>query len=181
MGVRAPTLITNSIKAKVKNNMHTFIDNAGRTWTLAVNVGAIKRVRALCGIDLANIISIEPGKNPDVTVLMQLSNDPVLLVNTIYAICKLEADTKNISDEDFGQAMAGDAIENATTALLDEVVDFFPSAKRAIFQKILSASRRFANKTKEALNNLLADPELDAKIDQALELLNNSSTTVQES
>jgi hypothetical protein len=161
--------------------MHTFIDNAGRTWTLAVNVGAIKRVRALCGIDLANIISIETGKDPDISVLKQLSQDPVLLVNTVYAICKNEADSKNTSDEDFGQAMAGDAIENATTALLDEVVDFFPQAKRAIFQKILSASRRFEAKTKEALNNLLNDPNLDAKLDQALEMLNSSSTTVQES
>ena len=30
--------------------MKTFTDNTGRTWTLSVTVGMIKRVRALCGV-----------------------------------------------------------------------------------------------------------------------------------
>lgn len=161
--------------------MKTFTDNTGRTWTISVTVGTIKRVRALCGIDLANIISIEAGRTPDVGLLEQLAADPVLLVDVLYAVCKPEADTLNISDEDFGRAMAGDAIENATTALLDEVIDFFPEAKRKVFQKILSASRRFEAKSKQMLTELLADPELDARIDKALEQLTNSSGNVPES
>ena len=50
--------------------MKTFTDNTGRTWTLSVTVGTIKRVRALCGVDLANIISIEAGKAPNVGLLV---------------------------------------------------------------------------------------------------------------
>ena len=46
--------------------MKTFTDNTGRTWTLSVTVGTIKRVRALCGVDLANIITMESGKTPNV-------------------------------------------------------------------------------------------------------------------
>ena len=42
--------------------MKTFTDNTGRTWTLSVTVGTIKRVRALCGVDLANIITMEHGE-----------------------------------------------------------------------------------------------------------------------
>ena len=52
--------------------MKTFTDNTGRTWTLSVTVGTIKRVRALCGVDLANIISIEAGKAPNVGPCMTL-------------------------------------------------------------------------------------------------------------
>ncbi len=161
--------------------MKTFSDNTGRSWTISVTVGTIKRVRALCGVDLANIITLEPGKNPQVDLLERLAADPVLLVDVLYAVCKPEADTKNVSDEEFGRSMAGDAIELATVALLDEVIDFFPEAKRQVFRKILDATRRFEIKSKQALTELLADPELDGKIDAALEQLTNSSSTSRES
>lgn len=161
--------------------MKSFTDNTGRTWVLTVNVGTIKRVRALCGIDLANIISIENGKAPKVDLLEQLANDPVLLVDVLYAICKEEADNNGVSDLDFGRAMAGDAIEFATTALLDEIIDFFPETKRRVFRKILDATRRFENKTKQALTTLLTDPALDNQIDEALERLTSSSTNSPES
>ena len=161
--------------------MKTFTDNLGNSWTLSVTVGTIKRVRALCGVDLANIISIENGKAPNVGLLEQLAADPVLLVDVLYAVCKPEADAKNISDEDFGRAMAGDAIELATTALLDEIIDFFPEAKRRVFRKILDASRRFEQKSKQALTALLEDPTFDAKIDKALEALTPSSGILPES
>ncbi len=106
--------------------MKTFTDNTGRTWTLSVTVGTIKRVRALCGVDLANIITMESGKTPQVGLLERLASDPVLLVDVLFAVCKPEADTKGITDEEFGRAMAGDAIELAATALLDEIIDFSP-------------------------------------------------------
>ena len=161
--------------------MKSFCDNAGRTWLININVGTIKQVRALCDVDLANIISMEVGKPPKVDLLEKLAADPVLLVDVLYAVCKEEADQKNISDIDFGKAMAGDAIEKATAALLDEVVDFFPEAKRRILQKILSASRRFELKSKQLLDTVMNDPALDEKIDSELTRLTTSSVNSQES
>ncbi len=161
--------------------MKTFTDNTGRTWSITVNVGTIKRVRALCGIDLASIITIKPGTSPDAGLLEQLATDPVLLVDTLYAVCKPEADALHISDEEFGRAMAGNAVELATAALLDEVIDFFPDVKRQVFRKILEATRRFENQGREALENMLDDPELDSKIDKAMEELMKSSSNSQES
>jgi hypothetical protein len=161
--------------------MKSFTDNAGRSWVISVNVGTIKQVRALCEVDLANIISMEPGKPPNVEVLEKLADDPVLLVDVLYAACKEEADQKKISDVDFGRAMAGDTIEMATAALLDEIVDFFPEGKRRILQKVLGATRRFREKSKAALSELLGDPTLDSKIDDALEQLTSSSTSSPES
>ncbi len=160
--------------------MKSFCDNTGRSWLVNVNVGTIKRVRALCDVDLASIISIEVGQKPKVDLLEQLASDPVLLVDVLYAVCKDEADKLNISDEDFGRAMAGDAIEHATTALLDEVIDFFPEVKRQVFQKILTATRRFQNKSKQALTEVLNNPALDEQIDQELEKLTTLSTPLLE-
>ena len=160
--------------------MKTFTDHTGRTWILAINVGTIKRVRALCDVDLCSIISIEKNGKPQIDLLERLATDPVLLVDVLYAVCKTEADSRNVTDEEFGRAMAGDAIELATAALLDEMIDFFPEAKRRVFRKILDATRRFENKSKQILTALLNDPALDVKIDKALEELTNSSAILPE-
>ena len=96
--------------------MKSFTDNAGRLWTLAVNVAAIKRVRAICDVDLNSIVELDAKNNPTAKLLERLSTDPVLLVDVLYAVCKPEADSKNISDEEFGAAMAGDTVDHATSA-----------------------------------------------------------------
>ena len=161
--------------------MKSFTDNLGRTWTLVVNVAAIKRVRALCGVDLNAIVEIDKNNNPTAELLERLSTDPVLLVDVLYAVCKTECDQKGVSDEDFGAAMAGDAIEQATAALLDEVVDFFPTAKRAALQKILAATRRIETLAKKKLGDLLSSPEFEEKLVSELERSTGLSSSVQAS
>lgn len=158
--------------------MKSFTDNTGRTWTISVTVGTIKRVRALCNVDLANIVSMEKGQKPNAELLERLGSDPVLLADVLYAVCKPEADAKNVSDEDFGRALSGDAIDLATTALLDEIVDFFPEVKRKVFRKILDATRRFEAKGRQALDVLLNSPEMDQQLDEAIEKLMISSANV---
>ena len=150
--------------------MKSFTDNLGRTWTLVVNVATIKRVRALCGVDLNAIIEVEDGK-PETRLLEKLSTDPVLLVDVLYAVCQPECDRRQVTDEDFGSAMAGDAIDLATSALLDEIIDFFPDAKRQAFRKILSATRRFEEIAKKRLSEALADSAFEDKIVSELERL----------
>ena len=149
--------------------MKSFTDNLGRTWTLVVNVAAIKRVRALCGVDLNAIVEIDRNNNPTAELLERLSTDPVLLVDVLYAVCKPECEQKGVTDEEFGAAMAGDAIEQATAALLDEVVDFFPTAKRAALQKILAATRRIKALAQKKLENILGSAEFEEKLVSELE------------
>lgn len=160
--------------------MKTFTDNTGRTWTLLVNVATIKRVRALCGVDLNSIIEVEDGK-PTTKLLERLSTDPVLLVDVLYAVCRPECEQKGVSDEDFGVAMAGDAIEQATSALLDEVIDFFPEAKRLAFRKILSASRRFEEMARKRLAAAMADSGFEDRVVSELERLTGLSPNAPES
>jgi len=150
--------------------MKSFTDNLGRTWTLVVNVATLKRVRALCGVDLNAIIEVEDGK-PETRLLEKLSTNPVLLVDVLFAVCQPECDRKQITDEDFGSAMAGDAIDLATSALLDEIIDFFPAAKRQAFRKILSATRRFEEIAKKRLSEALADSGFEDKLVSELERL----------
>ena len=160
--------------------MKSFTDSLGRAWTLVVNVATIKRVRALCGVDLNSVIEVEDGK-PSAKLLERLSSDPVLLVDVLYAVCRPECERRGVSDEEFGAAMAGDAVEQATDALLDEVIDFFPEAKRRAFRKILSASRRFGEAARRRMEAMLADGDFEERLVSELERLTGLSPSAPES
>ncbi|MBN2585006.1 MAG: hypothetical protein JXL80_18235 [Planctomycetes bacterium] len=149
--------------------MKTFIDNAGRTWTVTVNVDTIKRVRTLCQVNLLEVLEGD--------LLGRLANDPVLLCDVLFAVCKTEADQKSVSDEDFGRAMAGDAIDAATTALLEELVGFFPSLKRQALLKALEKLRVLEAKAFQAVEKRLDDPNLDARLEAELARLTGPSAT----
>ena len=136
--------------------MKTFVDNAGRTWTVAINVDAIKRVRDMADVNLLEVIE---GK-----LLERLIGDPVLLCDVIYSVCKPEADAKTITDVDFGRAMAGDAIDGATTALLEELVDFFPQGRRRVLAKALAKLRKFETAALNAVELRLDSPELERRL-----------------
>lgn len=132
--------------------MHIFKDNAGRTWTLVIHVAAVKRVRALLGLDLYSLV------DDRFQGLAKLLADPVSLVDVLYVLARDEAEKLGISDEDFGAALAGDAIEAASTAFLEELVDFFPDPRvRAGLRKVIETSR----KVRESLMDRL-QVDLDA-------------------
>ena len=143
--------------------MKTFTDNAGRTWTVALNVTALKRVKSLCGVDLLDAVN-DGGK-----LLERLTGDPVILCDAIFALCKEQADAKSITDVDFGCAMAGDPIEAATTALLEELVDFFPRGKREVLRRALQKMRAYEEKFLKAAVLKLEDPKMDEAVDRAIE------------
>ena len=160
--------------------MKSFTDNKGRTWMIEVTVATVKRVRALCKVDLNSIVELDKNSKPSAELLERLSSDPVLLVDVLYAVCKPQADKQNITDEDFGEAMAGDAIEHATTALLEEIVDFFPATKRLVMQKILSASRRFGDAARKKLEAELNNG-FESRVVSELERLSDLSGNAQAS
>lgn len=154
--------------------MSRFTDSAGRTWTVAINVETVKRVRSLCGVDLLDIVD---GK-----LIERLYSDPILLCDVVYAVCKPEADAIKVSDEDFGRAMAGDAIEAATAAVLDDLVDFFPSRQhRENLRKVLTATRSVATKAEAMVTARLDSGLLESIEKQALASVGNSFTAAPES
>lgn len=157
--------------------MHTFQDSNGRVWAVNINVGTLKRVRALCGVDLYNILSFE-GK--DTGLLEQLANDPILLVDVIYAVCKDEADRLGITAEAFGESMAGDAIVNATNALLDDLVDFFPAAKRMVLNRIMNATRRYQMAAEKQLMRQVENGMVEETLEKVLTDVYGTATATEE-
>jgi hypothetical protein len=154
--------------------MRTFTDNAGRQWQVEINVAALKRVRGLTGTDLMQAIEGSGG------LIEKLIRDPVLLCDVVYALCKPEADAKSISDEDFGRAMAGDAIEHATAAVLEELVSFCPSPRdRANLGRVLRATQGVLEKARDLttrrIDHLIGSGELDRLAEQALQVASDAA------
>ena len=127
--------------------MKTFTDNAGRTWTVTVNVDGIKRVRSLLNINLLDVL------DNGCKLLADLHDDPVLLVDVLYCLCKPEADAQQISDELFGKSMSGDALLQAAGALLESLSDFFPQARQR------AAMKELVTKTSQVVDRLLDHAE----------------------
>ena len=140
--------------------MKTFTDNAGRTWTVAIHVAAVKRVRGLLGIDIYGLV------DDSFAALTKLLADPVALVDLLYCLCQEEASARQVSDEDFGRAMGGDAIERATDAFLEELIDFFPDARvRASLRKVIEAGRKVRDNLLSHAETMIAtiDPSREAQ------------------
>jgi len=146
----------------------SFKDNEGRTWLIDINTTTLKRIRALTGVDLMEIVS---GKLID-----RLYQDPVLLCDCVYAACKDEADTRNISDEDFGRALAGDAIDAATEALLDDTVSFCPNRRdRAIAGRVLTTTRKYMERARDVVEERIDSGAMEQAVERALTIATDSS------
>jgi hypothetical protein len=136
--------------------MKSFRDTKGRDWTIDVNVASARRVKAAVHVDI-----IGDGK-----VFAQLSADVEAFVNVLYVLCKAQADADGITDEQFGEGLAGDALEAATTALLEEIADFFPKDRRAVLRQVVTKMDEVQGRVAVAASAKLETlgPEIDAAI-----------------
>lgn len=147
--------------------MKIFTDNAGRTWTISVNVDAIKRVRDLLKEDLLNIEQVFP----------RLLVDPILLCDVIYCICKPQADAEHVSEADFGRAMSGEVIGHAKTALIEELVNFFHDPlDRENLDLAIKAFNQMAARAREAVKLQLQGPAMEKAINIMLSEIGKSFT-----
>ena len=128
----------------------------------------VKRVRCLLDVDLLGLV--------DGSLIERLISDPVLLCNIVYVMCRPAAQERGLSDDDFGKAMAGDAIEHATIALLEDLADFSPSPKqRAILHRVLTTTWAAMDKARDLVEARMDSGELDRVVEQALKSVTDLS------
>ena len=134
--------------------MHDFVDSAGRRWSVRVDVGAVKRVRARLGVDLLDVAG--KGKDGSPGVIQALASDPVLLVDVLFVLCESKAREIGVTDEQFGESMAGDALDHAVKAMLGAIVDFFPNPReRAALKRVLAAAEVEAEAARNRMEKIL--------------------------
>ena len=95
--------------------MHTFQDKNGKKWSIELNVGTAKRVKSECGIDLVNVITLTREGKLEATALERLADDPVLLVDCLFVLCREQAGEAGL--DDFGFAALFDAAAVDTAAI----------------------------------------------------------------
>ena len=148
--------------------MRNFKDNRGRSWQIALNVYEMKRVRAILGVNLVNVIALGKDGKVQVDLIDRIANDPCLLVDILWVLVEAEAKEQGVSDVDFGSSLSGAAIEEATKAFLDELVDFFPGARRLFLKKAVEVSRQFGEEMTAVLERTLADPEFEKRLRESM-------------
>ena len=148
--------------------MRQFTDTKERVWDVELNVRQMKRVRDVLGIDLVNVI--QAGKDGAVATdtLDRVANDPILLVDILWVLCEVQAKAAGVTDDDFGSSLAGDSISDATRAFLDELVDFFPGARRLFLKKAVDLARKFETENAQMLEKALASPEFEERLKTSL-------------
>jgi hypothetical protein len=141
----------------------TFNDNAGRTWTLAITVDAIKRVEGLIkGVNLANLTHGDPP------LLTRLETDIVLLCDVIFALLKPQADQLGVSDEEFGKSMGGDAIIAAHDAFWEELTGFFRQLRRTDTARAIEKQATLVKATVAAIEQRVETLDVEDVIAKAL-------------
>ena len=148
--------------------MRQFTDTKERVWEVELNVRQMKRVRDVLGIDLVNVIQAGRDGTVATDTLDRVANDPILLVDILWVLCEGQAKAAGVTDDDFGSSLAGDSISDATRAFLDELVDFFPGARRLFLKKAVDLARKYETENLEVLEKALASPEFEERLKTSL-------------
>lgn len=104
--------------------MKTFTDAAGRTWTLALNLGTAMAVKDKLGVDL---LQPEAGDPP---LLTRLGTDEMLLGEVLCALLEKQFETHKVTADDVRAAFDGQTLLAAQKAFYEELIDFFRSRSR---------------------------------------------------
>lgn len=112
--------------------MHSFKDNAGRAWNLEINVLVCQQLKAAHGFDVYALLDDGMKK------LAELVSNPVHLAEVLCTLIKGQLAALGVTPEQFFAALAGDVLDAAAQAFVDEVLDFFPErATRQIHKKAI--------------------------------------------
>ena len=143
--------------------MTTFQDKNKTTWTLELTVGSARRVKADTTVDLVNIISLEGDGKTSMAALGKLIEDPFALVDVIFSLCRPQAEKSGITDAAFAELL-----DAAANALVEEIINFTPAAKRKALTKIHQIAQRIAARNEAALDKILENGQLEEQVEKQL-------------
>lgn len=131
-------------------------DTANRTWTIDITVATLRRVKQLANFSFDELIATPTGKKKDheaiVAPLRAFLDDTGRFLEVLWAILKPDAEKASpcITQDDFDGAFRGQAIDDAQSAFLVGLHDFFPNAPKRMIVKGLIEERKnlaIANRT----------------------------------
>lgn len=145
--------------------MKTFRDMQGDVWQIAGRLTLFEQVKTAAGVDLLDLATTQKS-------LVQLS-DPFTMGHVLYLMCAEQAEARGLSPEQFCDRLNGDALAEAGTAIMEEVIFFSRKAVRPALEMAMEKALAADLRMTEMLQNRMGD--LAAQLDAAL--IHTSSVT----
>jgi hypothetical protein len=142
--------------------MKTFTDAAGRTWTIALNLGTAMAVKDKLGVDL---LQPEGGDPP---LLTRLGTDELLLGEVLCALLGEQFDAHKVSDADVRNSFDGGTLLLAQQAFYEELIDFFRKRGRADRARAVETQMKLIEKAVKAIETRIKGFDLDQAIHGAM-------------
>jgi hypothetical protein len=138
---------------------------------VSIDAPKIRRVREACKVDLADRQARQ---------FEQLTGDPLLAGEVLWELCRSQAEAVGIAPDAFQSLLSGDDGEQAGHALIEAIIDFFPTRQRSLLREMLATENELADARHQAVQARLSDAamkekrkaaaiaDINAKLDQLL-------------
>lgn len=137
--------------------MKIWKDAEGHAYETKITVAEIRDVKTELGINLMDIATGD--------LLQKISEDVILLCDILYVINRSQAKEYSIDDVQFGRNLYGDALEEATRAFMEEMINFFPNQRTR--QLLTKAMTKGQERMDKALD--LAEKSLEEELNKPIE------------
>lgn len=137
--------------------MKIWKDAEGHAYETKITVAEIRDVKTELGINLMDIATGD--------LLQKISEDVILLCDILYVINRSQAKAFGIDDAQFGRNLYGDALEEATRAFMEEMINFFPNQRTR--QLLTKAMTKGQERMDKALD--LAEKSLEEELNKPIE------------
>ena len=138
--------------------MAVFVDGAGREWRVAINVALLDRVKGATDVRVERLIRDE------MRGLIELLDDPGTLARVLWELVRDQR--TDVTLMQFGEQLAGDALEGAAKAFIEALASFSPSRPRLLLREMAATyeevAERETNKALEALREIRQTPSASA-------------------
>ena len=141
---------------------------------LSIDFLALKKIRAAIvlpsgePLDLLNIVKIKSDGTLDSSLLDILAGNPLLLVELLYVLFRKQLDEKSITEEDFYRMISGEDIETAVDLMMEELIDFFPTAKSRVLRRFWDAVKTIELEARKKLQETLNSAEESEKLEKRI-------------
>lgn len=122
----------------------------GREWLVTIDGPKIKRVRESLNVDLGA---------RDCKQFDALTSDPVLAGDVLCELLRKDIDAAGIGQDVFLGYLTGDEGEAAGNALIEAIIDFFPSRQRSLLREMLAKNQSVMMAADQVAREELNDPQ----------------------
>lgn len=120
--------------------MRLFTDKNGTEWQLVIDIAGVGRTMSMTGVNLYKAFDIDENGNWLSEDMRRMNEDIALRAAVVHALCAPQAAAREVSRDEFVAALDMEILDKLWEGdFLQELLDFFPPAKRKLAETMLMA------------------------------------------